>query len=185
MLSDTALNRHIDASSWVRRFAPLVPSGATVLDIACGSGRHSRLFLDRSARVTCIDRDLSRVADLAGRAELIAADLETGQPFALAGRGFAAVIVTNYLWRPLMPALVAAVASGGLLLYETFAVGNERYGKPSNPAHLLRPGELLDVVKGELEIVAYETGIAPTKHGSAAVQRICARRGAEPAALPD
>lgn len=158
------MNSHglLPASPWVRRFlggAPRnAPRNAPVLDVACGSGRHLRLALECGYDVIGIDRDLSGVADLQGRTgvELIAADLEDGRPFPLSGRTFSGVIVTNYLWRPILPGIVGCVAAGGVLIYETFAVGNERYGRPSNPDFLLRPGELLDAVRGRLVPVAFE-----------------------------
>jgi hypothetical protein len=117
-----------------------------------------RLALDRGLAVTGIDRDLSAVADLEGRPDvtLIAADLEDGRPFPLAGSSFAAVIVTNYLWRPILPGIVGCVANDGILIYETFAVGQERLGKPRNPAFLLRPGELLATVASRLTPIVYE-----------------------------
>jgi SAM-dependent methyltransferase len=159
----------------VLRFAGRVPQGGPVLDLACGMGRHARLFLARGHPVTAIDRDLSGIADLAGAPglEAIEADLENGTPFPLAGRRFAAVVVTNYLYRPLFPALVAAVAPGGVLIYETFARGNEDFGRPRNPEHLAKPGDLLEAVRGRLRVVAYEDLIdqAPKP---AARQRLCA-----------
>ena len=173
------------SSPWIVRFSSLVPERAAVLDLACGSGRHARFFVERGARVTCVDRDISGVADLAGRAELIAADLENGGPEAwpLAGRRFDAVVVTRYLFRPLFPRLLESVAPEGLLLYETFAVGQERFGRPSNPDFLLRPGELLELVRGRMTVVAYEDGIEQRAGGPNVVQRICARLGAEPSLL--
>ena len=171
------------ASPWVRRFAPLVPAGGRVLDLACGGGRHARLFLERGAAVTCLDRDLSLVADLAGRADLVAADLEDGSPWPLAGRTFDAVVVVNYLHRPLLPVLAAAVAPGGVLLYQTFAAGHERLARPRNPDHLLRPGELLAAVAGSLQVVAYEAGLEPRPGCPAVIERICAARTAEPLPL--
>ena len=116
-------------------------------------------------------RDLARDA----RVELVEADLETGAPFPFGERRFAAVVVTNYLWRPILRDLVAAVDGGGWLLYETFAVGNERFGRPSNPDFLLRPRELLECVRDELEVVAYEN-VVVDEPKPAAVQRIAARR---------
>ena len=167
-------------SAWVARFAPLITGD--VLDIACGGGRHTRFFLSRGHHVTAIDRDLSKLADLQQSAELEQhqIDLEAGAnrrspSDRLPGGPFGGVIVTNYLWRPLLPAVVAAVAEGGVLLYETFADGNAAYGKPSNPNYLLQPGELLDAVSGELQVVAYEHGVTETPH-AAVVQRICAVR---------
>jgi SAM-dependent methyltransferase len=171
----------VNASAWVVAHAGLVPGSAAVLDVACGSGRHTRFFLDRGHPVVAVDRDLSRVADLRNvpGVELVDADLETGAPPPFAGRAFGGVVVTNYLHRPLLPALVAAVAPGGVLLYETFARGNERFGRPTNPAFLLEPGELLDAVRGELRVVAYEDVVVDEPDAGsrpAAVQRVAAVR---------
>ncbi|MGE5547080.1 MAG: class I SAM-dependent methyltransferase [Solirubrobacterales bacterium] len=165
-------------SAWVMRFAPLVRPGGTVLDLACGGGRHARLFLGRGHPVAAVDRDLSPTE--APGAELIAADLEDNSPWPLPGRTFAAVVVTNYLWRPLFPELLRALEPGGVLIVETFARGNEAFGRPRNPDHLLDRGELLTVATG-LGVVAYEDGIVD---GRAVVQRICAVNGAGPLPLP-
>lgn len=163
-------------SDWVCRFAGRVPAGP-VLDLACGGGRHGRLFRARGHPVTLVDRDLSGVADLAGQegVERLEADLEDGRLFPLEGRRFAGVVVTNYLHRPLLPALVAAVAPGGALLYETFAQGQERLGRPTNPDFLLQPGELLAAMRGTLTVVAYEDRTVH-RPDPARVQRICAVR---------
>ena len=164
-------------SAWVLRFVGLVPAGGPVLDLACGGGRHTRLFVGRGHPVTAVDRDLAGIADLTGTAGLepVCADLEDGGPWPLPGRRFAAVVVTNYLHRPLLPRLPGLLQPGGLLIYETFAVGNEAYGRPANPDFLLRRGELLDVLRPALDIVAYEHGLVrPTT--PAVVQRICAVR---------
>lgn len=172
-------------SPWIVRFAPLVPAGATVLDLACGSGRHTRLFLGRGHRVTAVDIDVSDLADLEGypRLEIVRADLEYGSPWPLPGRTFDAVVVTNYLWRPLFPAIIDAVAPDGLLLYESFAIGNEALGQPRRPELLLRPGELIEMVEGRLQVVAYEYG--RVEHPRPSVrQRICAVNAAGPIALP-
>jgi SAM-dependent methyltransferase len=165
------------SSPWVRRFAPLVPAGGEILDVACGSGRHTRLLLARGHRVVAVDRDLGGVEDLAGEPglELLAADLEDGGPWPLGDRRFAGVVVTRYLHRPLLPALVAAVAPGGVLLYETFGVEHARLGRPSNPDFLLRPGELLEAVRGELRVLAYED-LVDEGPPPAALQRLCAQR---------
>ena len=148
-----------------------------MLNLACGGGRHGRLFLARGHPVVALDRDVSGLADLRGTAalEVVETDLEEGQPFPLAGRRFGGVIVVNYLYRPLMPALIDAVAPDGVLIYETFAIGNERFGRPSNPDFLLRPGELLEAVQGTLRVVAYEDRVV-RRPRPAAVQRICALR---------
>jgi SAM-dependent methyltransferase len=164
-------------SPWLQRWLHLLPAEGTVLDVACGSGRHVRWLAQQGFRVTGVDRDLAAVEPLRGLADILVADIESG-PWTLAGRRFDAVIVTNYLWRPLMPAILGAVADGGTLLYETFATGNETVGKPSRPDFLLRPGELLQATAG-LRTVAYEDGFLD--HPPRFVQRIAAVR--EPAGL--
>ncbi len=143
--------------------------------MACGTGRHTRLFLARGHPVVAIDRDVSGIADLAGHAglEMVHADLEDGTPFPIEGRRFAAVVVTNYLFRPLLPVLVATVDHDGIFMYETFAAGNERFGRPTNPDFLLRPGELLDAVRGRLRVIAYED-VVVVEPSPAAIQHICA-----------
>jgi len=173
-------------SAWVRRFADMVPAGGRVLDVACGNARHTVLFRDRGHPVWAVDRDTSGLGGLADdpQVTVVTADLETGEPPPFAGERFAGVIVTNYLHRPLLPALVAAVAPGGVLIHETFAQGNERFGKPSNPAFLLAPGELLDAARPTLRVVAYEDVILDTPR-PAAVQRVCAVREASMTANPD
>jgi SAM-dependent methyltransferase len=167
------------ASAWVRRWSHLVAPGASVLDVACGAGRHLRWFAARGCRVTGVDRDASALQGLAGVGELVVADIEAG-PWPLPGRRFDAVIVTNYLWRALMPTLIGSLADDGTLIYETFAIGNERHGRPSNPNFLLQPGELLSHAAG-LEIVAYEHGFVPAP--DRVVQRLVARRA--PAKIAD
>jgi SAM-dependent methyltransferase len=163
-------------ADWVRRWAPLVRPGGPVLDLACGAGRHTRLFHRRGHPVTALDIDLSRLGDLLGLAgiETIAADLEAG-PWPLAGRRFAGLVVANYLWRPLFPHLSAALEPGGVLIYQTFAEGNERFGKPSNPDYLLAPGELLELARGTFEVIAYEHGPVDRPR-KAVIQRIAAVR---------
>jgi SAM-dependent methyltransferase len=162
------------------RFAPLVPPGGTVLDVASGEGRHTRFFLERGHPVVAVDIDVSGLADLgeASGLEVVQVDLEDGSAFPLAGRRFEGVVVTSYLYRPLFPALVAAVAPGGVLIYQTFARGQERFGQPTNPDFLLLPGELLEAVRGELRVVAYED-IVREEPRPAALQRICAVRAVD------
>lgn len=162
------------ASAWVQRWSALVPAGARVLDVACGSGRHLRWFAQRGCRVTGVDRDAAAIEPLQGLGEMLVADIEN-RPWPWPGRQFDAVVVTNYLWRALLPTLVDSVAPGGVLICETFALGNETVGKPSNPAFLLRPGELLQAAQG-LRVLGYEDGFlaAPERF----VQRICAVREA-------
>lgn len=165
-----------DASPWVVRWAPLVRAGGTVLDVACGGGRHARFFAARGHKVDAVDRNAEALVALAGVAQVtpLAADIEAG-PWPYAGRQFDAVVVTNYLHRPLFPHLLDALAPGGMWIYETFAHGNERYGRPSNPDFLLKPGELLQVVRGRLAVVAYEDVIVQAPR-PARVQRIVALR---------
>ena len=145
------------ASSWITTWAGLVPAGVRVLDLAAGNGRHTRFFAGRGHPVTAVDRDVSGLA-ATDIVEVIQADLEDGSPWPLAGRTFGAVVVTNYLHRPLFPVLLDSIRPGGVLLYETFAHGNASVGKPSRPDFLLQPGELLDRVRPELRVVAYEDG---------------------------
>lgn len=159
-------------SDWIVRWSRLVPGGASVLDVACGSGRHLRWFAARGCRVTGVDRNAGALQSLAGVGELVEADIEGGA-WPLAGRRFDAVVVTNYLWRGLMPTIVDSVAEGGVLLYETFSAAQATVGKPSNPDFLLQPGELLRLAQG-LRVVAYEDGFldGPPRF----VQRIAAVR---------
>lgn len=161
-------------SPWITRWAHLVSPAGIVLDVACGAGRHLRHFLARHRKVVGIDRDVSGLADLDGHpnVEIVQTDLENGSPWPLADRRFGGIVVTNYLHRPLFPALIAALAPGGALLYETFAVGNEKYGKPSNPDFLLRPGELVELARG-LRVIAYEA-VDEEMPRRAVVQRIAA-----------
>lgn len=169
------------ASPWVQRWSALVPSGARVLNVACGSGRHVRWFAARGALVTAIDRDAAALAALRSlpEVELIEADIE-GEPWPLAGRRFDAVVVTNYLWRALLPTIVESVTEGGVLIYETFARGNETIGRPANPDFLLAPGELLRAASG-LRVIGYEDGFVAAEP-QRFVQRIAAVRegGAAP-----
>lgn len=143
-------------SPWIARFAPQIPVGP-VLDLAAGGGRHSRLLQDLGHDVLAVDRNATALAALAASGiATLAEDLEAGAIPTCLGRRYAGVVVTNYLHRPLLSAIVGAVAPGGWLLYETFARGNARFGKPSNPAFLLEPGELLEAVRGRLRVIAYE-----------------------------
>lgn len=150
-----------------------------MLDLACGSGRHGRHFLERGHPVTFLDKSVAGVADLSGQAELIEADLETGAGWPLADRRFDVVVVTCYLHRPILADIVAAVAPEGLLIYETFARGNEAYGHPARPAYLLEAGELLEAVRGRLTVLGYEHGYDEQPKPGVR-QRIAARNSSEP-----
>jgi SAM-dependent methyltransferase len=170
-------------SGWVRRFAPLIRCGGEVLDLACGAGRHARWLAARGHAVDAVDRDPDCIGGLAGVAGVrpLAADLE-GAPWPYPGRSWDGIVVANYLHRPLFPLLVASLRPGGVLIYETFMLGNERCGRPSNPDFLLRPGELLRAVEGRLAVIAFEQGeVALPK--SAVVQRLCAARAEDPGAV--
>ena len=176
-----------EPSPWIVRFSPLVASGARVLDLACGQGRHARWFAGRGCRVLAVDRDVAALAALAGvpGVETAALDLESGG-WPLPGDRFDAIVVANYLHRPLFPDLLGALADDGALIYETFARGNEAFGRPSNPAFLLEPGELLRVVEGRLAVVAFEEGRVDADGHAAVVQRIAAvgARRVSPPVLP-
>jgi SAM-dependent methyltransferase len=169
-------------SRWVSRFAPLVPQG-TVLDLACGGGRHARWMAALGHTVLAVDRDIAAVNASAGdriltlQFDLEADGAQSHPDWPLKPASFAGVIVTNYLHRPLMPALLQSLAPDGVLIYETFAAGNGQFGKPSNPDFLLTPGELLDIIgrQPSLRVIAFEDGYV-SEPKPAMIQRICARR---------
>ena len=175
--NSTMAHKALAPSPWVLRFAALIRPGGGVLDVAAGHGRHARALATRGLAVHAVDRDpaaLEALRRIAG-VNVHAADLEGG-PWPLAGAAFDAIVVTNYLWRPLLPDLAVSLAPGGLLIYETFGVGNEKFGKPSNPEFLLRTGELLEFARSSaLMVIAYESGLQ-ARPGPAVVERICARR---------
>jgi SAM-dependent methyltransferase len=156
-------------SAWVERWGPLIAHG-TVLDVACGGGRHARYFLERNLKVVAVDREPQQIPG----ARFVQADLENGSPWPLPGETFEGIVVTNYLHRPLFPKLIDSLAPGGVLIYETFMLGNERFGKPSNPAFLLRPGELLQAF-GVLAVEGFDEGEVRTPK-PAMIQRLCAVR---------
>ena len=169
-------HRHLDTpSDWICRWAALIRAGGTVLDVACGGGRHAQWLAARGYGVEAVDRDpaVLALASIPGVTPRHA-DLESG-PWPYPGRHFDGIAVANYLHRPLLPVLVDSLAPCGVLIYETFAAGNERYGRPGNPDFLLRPGELLETVRGHLRVVAYEH-LHVIEPRPAMMQRVCATR---------
>ncbi len=164
-----------EPSKWVQRFLPGIKKGGSILDVACGGGRHMRLALELGFRVTGIDRDLSQLDGLAARSDvgLVEADLEAGRAFPLKDMRYDGVIVANYLWRPILKDIIGCVADDGVLIYESFADGHQRYGKPSNPDFLLTANELLEASLPRLRVVAYEHGLHKGKKPKI-VQRIAA-----------
>jgi SAM-dependent methyltransferase len=164
----------LSPSAWVKRFADIVPKNGAVLDVACGAGRHSRLFAELGFDVVALDRDPAAFVNPPENVTLIHADLEAN-PWPFTREKFAGVVVTNYLHRPLLPIIVAALADGGVLIYETFAVGNEQFGRPSRADFLLQPDELLAAVRGKLQVIAYENMFVSDPK-PAMVQRIAAKR---------
>ncbi|ALK88652.1 class I SAM-dependent methyltransferase [Limnohabitans sp. 63ED37-2] len=166
-------------SAWLQRWSHLIAPGSTVLDVACGAGRHMRYLALLGHQVTGVDRNPDAVAMAKSSGEVVCADIENG-PWPFDGETFGCVVVTHYLWRPLLPKVVASVAPGGLLIYETFAAGNETVGKPSRPDFLLQPGELIKAAEG-LRTVAYEDGFEASPDRF--VQRIVAVRDESPKTL--
>ena len=180
-------NRHSlpdAATGWVKRWAPLIPERGTVLDLACGRGRNARYLADLGFSVTATDIEASVLAGLesVARIETLRADLE-GDEWPFQGQSFDGIVVINYLHRPLLTKLTEALGKNGVLIYETFGRGNERYGRPSNPDYLLRPGELLEVFDPLLNVVAYEFGVEYEPR-PAVRQRLCAVNSDAPVTLP-
>jgi len=186
--ADKTRHRHLaitEPSPWVRRFAPLIAGQSvetqSILDLAAGGGRHTRHLLGLGHDVVATDRDTASLDDLKSdpNVEIIEADLENGNPVfsgsgPLAGRTFKAIVVVNYLFRPLMDEIFSALDPGGVLIYETFARGNEAFVRPRNPDHLLKSGELLKLAEGRLQVVAYEHGIVEAADIEGVKQRLCA-----------
>jgi SAM-dependent methyltransferase len=173
-VSSTTPTAELRPSPWVERFLPLIRAGGLVLDLAAGAGRHVRLLREAGFLVRAIDRDIKELRRFAEPGcEVREVDLESGE-IALGGP-YDGVVVTNYLHRPLFPAIERALAPGGVLIYETFAVGNERFGRPTNPDFLLRPGELLEAFAA-LTVVAYEAGEV-ARPRPAVIERIAAVNG--------
>ena len=179
-------------SDWVVRWSHLISPGGTVLDLACGQGRHARYLASAGYKVVACDRDDAALRGLGGVAgvETVHADLEDGSPWPFGTRQFQGIVVTNYLHRPLFPAIASALSHGGVLIYETFALGNERFGKPSNPDFLLRKDELLGAFGPGIALAGFEQGIVH-RPKQAVVQRVCMvrdealRNDLEPRKTPD
>ena len=186
-MKDAGLHGTEPPSAWVKRWSHLVVAQGRVLDVASGYGRHAYYFYHANHHVTVVDRAQAAIDSIAipmYACEKVAADIENG-PWPFSGQQFDAIVVTNYLWRPLMPTLLASLAPAGVLMYETFAQGNEAVGKPSRPDFLLRPGELLETCK-DLRVVAFEDGFMEGTGGQTPrfVQRIAAVREARLNQLP-
>lgn len=183
----TEITYPTEPSPWIARFAPLIPAGGDVLDLACGGGRHARLLAGLGYQVEAVDRDAAALETLVGIAGVTTrcTDLEGG-PWPYHARGFDGVVVSRYLWRPLFPLMFGCLRENGVLIYETFMAGQEQYGKPENPAHLLRVGELLELVRNRFTVLAFEQGESVGKTGGdkpQVMQRIVVRRG-RPVRLP-
>lgn len=171
-------------SPWIARFSSIIPASGRVLDLACGGGRHAGYLLEIGYSVTAVDKETTTVSDRLGNHEgltIVTADLETGDdPFhadgAIGPQEFDGIVVVNYLYRPLMTALLAAIKPGGVLIYETFARGNEEFARPRNPDHLLRSGELLSYVTDDFQVVAYEHGLVEVDDLPGVKQRVVAVR---------
>lgn len=181
MSFDRPADPDIPVSDWIARFAPLIAAGGAVLDVAAGHGRHARFLAARGHAVTAVDIDADALRGVDG-VEAVEADIEAPGGWPFAGRLFDAIVVTNYLHRPLFAVLADALAPGGVLLWETFGAGNARYGRPRNPDFLLAPGEMLDAYAGRLQIVAYEHGVEHRPR-PAVRQRLCAVNDREPRLL--
>ena len=167
---------YVRASPWLQRYSSLIPNFGPILDIAAGSGRHTQYLLDKGHSVVSIDKDVSRLARIRdARLSIAQVNLEVPRSWPFKSGAFAGIIVTNYLHRPLFPIIIKALAAGGLLVYETFAQGNEKFGKPTNPDYLLEPGELIQLTTGHLHIIGYED-VAVDQPKPARIQRICASR---------
>ena len=174
----------VEPSDWITRYTALIRPGGKVLDLACGHGRHARWLANQGFRVLAADIDTSGLGDLADnrRVEILTADLEA-EPWAFDAASFDGIVVANYLHRPHFPRLIETLSPGGVLLFDTFGAGNERYGRPRNPDFLLQPGELLQAFHPPLQVIAYEHGLEWTPR-PAVRQRLCAVNGDALQTLP-
>lgn len=163
------------ASPWVMRFAPLIRAGGTILDLACGSGRNARWLAGQGWQVEAVDRDAALLEGLRDvkNIHIIQADLEHA-PWPYAGRSFDGIVVCRYLHRPLLPLLAASLAENGVLIYETFMCGQEKYGRPTNAEFLLKPNELMEYFNNKLEVLCFEQGVF-NEPQPRSLQRICLR----------
>ena len=163
-----------EPAEWVRHYSGIICRGGTVLDLACGAGRHTRMLLERGKIVTALDRDTSQIVDLSETRNLkiVEHDLEGSAAWPFGSRVFDGIVVVNYLFRPLFPMIIDALAGNGVLIYQTFAIGNEKYGHPRNPNYLLAKNELLDAFGKELNVVKFNQGYIG-RPSPAIVQRIC------------
>lgn len=164
-------------SDWVRRFHSLIRPSGNVLDLACGSGRHTHFFLDKGFFVTAVDREIDELKEFSSlkRLEILKYDIEGSEEWPFSDRTFDGVIVVNYLYRPIFPKLSEVIAKDGLLIYQTFFEGNEVFGRPRNPDFLLKPNELLDVFGNKLKIICFEQGYV-NDPSPAMIQGICCRK---------
>ena len=170
---DMNINKSEQPSNWVTRFAPMIEAGGRVLDLACGNGRHSNFLGSAGFSVTAVDRKISKISQDSKQIRWIEHDLEKDDQFLFQNQYFMGVVVTNYLYRPLIPAIINVLDKNGILIYETFSLGNEQYGRPSNPDFLLKPGELFSACSEKLRVIAYEEGTIKGPKPSVK-QRICA-----------
>ena len=166
--------KQLKPSNWVEKYLEIIPKGGTVLDLACGSGRHTRLLLNTGRSVTALDRDVSKLEDLSNNNHLkiFKFDLEGNVPWPFNAESFDGIIVVNYLYRPLFPMIIDALAVNGVLIYQTFAIGNEKYGRPNNPDYLLKNNELLNEFGEQLQVVKFDHGYI-RRPSPAIMQSIC------------
>ena len=164
-------------SAWVRRFYDQIPKTGLILDLAGGSGRHTRFLTQKGFKLLLLDNDIAKAKDLQGVENIVLMeyDLEDGSTLPFPKSSFQGVVVTNYLYRPIFPQLLNLLDDGGILIYETFAVGNEKYGRPTNPDYLLKSGELISLVSSQMRIIAYEECLVG-RPAKAYVQRITAAK---------
>lgn len=177
----------VEPSKWFAKHQPLIAKDGSVLDVAAGGGRHARYFAERGHHVTAVDRNIAPLTELQDShgCVVVEADLEDGSPWPFEDQTFDAILVCNYLHRPLFDELIRCLSADGVLLYETFALGNEVYNRPRNPDHLLKSGELLGQVEGRLQVVSYMHGIIQGDECPGVKQMICAVNNLDPSDRED